>query len=258
MPTKTKPMIKHLPIVVCLLCFINVVVAQSTDSTFSRVNTIKLDLTSHVFYRKAFVLSYERVTKPNQSFSISGGYQQFPKILNFGDNIKTTEELKKTGFKFGAEYRFYLKKENKFQAPHGVYIGPYASYLDFTNDKDMTFTAEDGTTSSGTLNSKLSVTNIGVQLGYQFVLNNRWTIDLVFVGPSVSRYSLKMDLNGEFNIDEEEFYQNEIVQKLIEAFPMFDDLIQDKTVSSSGKSSSWAYGYRYQFLVGYHFGRKKK
>jgi hypothetical protein len=198
------------------------------------------------------------VTKPNQSFSISGGYQQFPKITNFGDNITTTEETKKTGYKVGGEYRFYLRKENKFQAPHGVYIGPYASYLSFAHDKKMSFTAEDGTSSNGDLDTKLSVFNIGFQLGYQFVLNNRWTIDLVFVGPSVSRYSIKMDLKGDFNIDEEEFYQNEIVQKLIEAFPMFDDLIQDKSVDADGKSSSWAYGYRYQFLVGYHFGRKKK
>ncbi|HEX5170333.1 MAG TPA: DUF3575 domain-containing protein [Cyclobacteriaceae bacterium] len=227
----------------------------SGDTTLRR-NTIKLDLTSHWLYRNALVFSYERVTKPNQSFAISGGYQQFPSIGSFGDNIDVEKEKDATGYKFGGEYRFYLEKENKYGAPRGVYIGPYATYLSFKNGRTISVDNE-GTIEQADLDTKLSVFNIGVQLGYQFVLNNRWTIDLIFVGPSVSNYNVKFTLDGNYTFDPDEV-ENEILADLIDRFPGLSDLLTDKEVKSNGKVNSWAYGYRYQFLIGYHFGRSKK
>lgn len=243
-------------VLVILFQDISRLLAQTVEDE-SRRNTVKIDLTSHFLYRNPVILSYERVTKPNQSFAISAGYNQFPQMVSLGDDIRTTEELKRTGFKIGGEYRFYLPQENKFRAPRGVYIGPYASYLDFTNERNIEVTSEGGEIRTGVFGSDISVVNIGFQLGYQFVLNNRWTIDLVFVGPSVSHYSANLRMDGDFNIDEEELLQNEIIKRMISRFPMLDDFIRNKEVDADGSSSSWAYGYRYQFLVGYHFGRRK-
>jgi hypothetical protein len=228
---------------------------KSRDTTLRR-NTIKLDITSNWLYRNAFVLSYERVTKPNQSFSITVGSQHFPSIGSFGENIDVDKERDATGYKFGGEYRFYLKKENKYSAPRGVYVGPYLTYLAFKNGRTITVDNE-GTPEQATLDTKLSVLNIGVQLGYQFVLNNRWTIDLIFVGPSVSNYYANLKLGGNYTFDPEDV-QNEILADLIDRFPALGDLLTDKEIESNGKVNSWAYGYRYQFLIGYHFGRKKK
>lgn len=232
--------------------------AQQADDYEERKNTIKIDVTGDLYYRRSAIFSYERLTKPNQSFAFTAGYMEFPKLTSLGDNIKSTRDVKRSGFKVGGEYRFYLAKENKYSAPRGVYIGPYLSYLSFTNQRNIESTLESGEVKSGFLKTDLDVMNIGVQLGYQFVLNNRWTIDLVFIGPSVSRYAAKLSIDGNYNIDEEELLQNEIIQKLISKFPLLEDLIQDKTVDANGKLDSWAYGYRYQFLIGYHFGRKKK
>ena len=228
------------------------------ETTALRRNTIKLDLTSNVLFRKALNVSYERVTKPNQTYCITLGYQQFPKLTSLGTGVETTDDSKKrTGFKVGGEYRFYLKKENKFQAPHGVYIGPYASYLYFNNERDLRITTEDGTVADAFFKSTISVLNIGFQAGYQFVLNDRWTIDLAFIGPSISRYGAKFRLDSDLDIDEEHEYQNEILRALVDRFPLLDDLIKDKEVDAKGTFDRWGYGYRYQVLVGYRFGHKK-
>ena len=228
------------------------------QNTALRRNTIKLDLTSNLLFRNALNVSYERVRRPNQSYAITLGYQEFPKVTSIGNGIETTDDSKKrTGFKVGGEYRFYLMKENKFQAPHGVYIGPYASYLNFDNERDLRITAEDGTVNNAFFKSNINVLNIGVQAGYQFVFNDRWSIDLAFIGPSISRYSAKFRLDSDFDVDEEHEYQNEILKALVDRFPLLDDLIKDKEVNQNGKMDTWSFGYRYQVLVGYRFGHKK-
>jgi hypothetical protein len=228
------------------------------DMSGIRKNTIKLDLTSNIIFRNSYNFTYERVTRPDQTFCVTVGYQQFPKFLSLGSGIETTDDSKKrTGFKIGGEYRFYLKKENKYQAPHGVYIGPYISYLNFHNERDLRITADDGSQIDAFFKSNINILNIGFQAGYQFVINDRFTIDLTFIGPSVSRYGADFQLDGNFDVDEEHEYQNEILVALIDRFPLLDDLIKDKEVDTSGKTSTWGYGYRYQIAFGYRFGHKK-
>jgi hypothetical protein len=221
-----------------------------------RKNSIKLELVSTMIYRKAYILSYERVTKPNQSFSVTAGYQEFPKLTSLGSNIKSVNSLSKSGVKLGGEYRFYLQKENKYGAPHGVYIGPYLSYHDFRNKRTIEVDS-DGTPEQVILKSSFSILNLGAQVGYQFVIGNRWTLDLIFIGPSLSNYKAKLKIDGNYTFDIDDV-QNEIILKIIDRFPMLEDVLEDKEVSSSGRLDSWSFGYRYQFLVGYHFGRKKK
>ena len=103
----------------------------------------------------------------------------------------------------------------------------------------------------------LSVLNVGFQAGYQFVINDRFTIDLTFIGPSMARYAAKFQLDGNFTVDEEHEYQNEILKALVDRFPGLDELIKNKEVDSNGKVDTWSFGYRYQILIGYRFGHKK-
>jgi hypothetical protein len=253
-----KTLMKQLICIVILFSATSMVVqAQKGDTTLRR-NTIKLDITSYWLYRNAIVFSYERVikSKPYQTWGITAGLQQFPSVFGTVDNVNVTRETKAAGMKLGAEYRFYLQKENKYKAPHGVYLGPYTSFHNYSNDRSIEVD-NNGVLEYADLNTDLNILNIGVQLGYQFVLNNRWTIDLVFIGPSISNYSFKTSLDGNFTFDPDEI-TNEVVLKLIDKFPAFEELINEGDISSKGKVNTWAYGYRYQFQIGYHFGRKKK
>ncbi len=229
--------------------------AQDSTEVSLRRNTIKFDLTGNLLYQNHFALSLERVIKKNQSFVLTAGYQEFPKIVNFGANVEGKEEEARNGYKFSGEYRFYLAKENKFAAPRGVYIGPYFTALGFKSDRKIIYTGSEEPEEAN-LNSKLNIISIGAQLGYQFVFNDRWSLDLVLVGPSYSKYNFKTQLTGDFEFDADNV-ENEILQSLIDKFPLLDDLLDEQELDSSGTLDTWALGYKYQVLVGYRFGKYK-
>jgi len=229
--------------------------AQDSTEVSLRRNTIKVDLTGSLLYTNSYHLSYERVIAQNQSFVVHFGYQEFPKIINFGENILGKGRDDRSGYKFGGEYRFYLKKENKFAAPRGVYIGPYFTALGFRSDRMIEYTGS-AVPEDANLNSSANILSIGGQLGYQFVFNDRWTLDLVLVGPSYSRYNFKVKLDGDFDFDAGDV-QNEILQAILEKYPLLEEFLNEKEVDSSGILDTWALGYKYQFLLGYRFGKYK-
>ncbi len=73
------------------------------------------------------------------------GSCEFPlSVTSPGSAVNVTSDGAKSGFMFGGEYRFYLKKENKYPAPRGVFIGPYANSYRFGNDRTFTITLADG------------------------------------------------------------------------------------------------------------------
>lgn len=238
-----------------ILLYAAAVTAQ--DTLESRDNTIKLDVTSQLLFNKSLVFSYERYIKIRQTASITVGYHTFPSLRSIGNGVEVKDEKSSSGYVAGGEYRFYLGKENRYATPRGVYIGPYIAYHNFRNDRDISLTYEDGTVSDALLNTKVNILNIGFEVGYQFIINQRWSIDLVFIGPSVSQYRINMDINGNIDPDQLPEAQQEILQTLADRFPFVKDLLDDKTVSATGRANTWSYGYRYQAQIGYHFGRKK-
>lgn len=244
--------------IITLICFSllqGLVQAQDTTAFAQRRNTIKLDLTGNLIYSNSFSLSYERLFKQNQSLVLTAGIQEFPEIIKFGENVEGKREEARSGHKFGAEYRFYLQKENKFSAPRGVYIGPYVTALGFKSDRKIVYSGTD-VPEEADLKSRLNILSVGAQLGYQFVFNDRWTLDLVLIGPSYSRYNFQTQLKGDFEFDAEDV-QNEILLALIDKFPLLEDLLNEKELDSTGTLDTWALGYKYQFLIGYRFGKYK-
>jgi hypothetical protein len=229
--------------------------AQEPVEQVHRLNTIKLEFTQAI-YPTSCVISYERVTKSHQSICISGGYEEFPNLADVSSTVHVKEDRIKSGFKIGGEYRFYMKKENRYLAPRGIYIGPYISYHDFHNERRVAVDIS-GISESADLEADLRILNLGIQLGYQFVVNHRWTFDMVVLGPSVSKYSASLKLDGQFTFDKAEV-ENEILLTMLDKFPMLDNLLTDKEVSEQGNYNSWSAGWRYQFLIGYQFGKKKK
>ena len=141
-----------------------------------------------------------------------------------------------------------------------MYLGPYVSYHNFHNDRLVTYEDPDDPANNveATFDAKINVLNVGAQLGYQFILGDRWAIDLMFIGPSISRYSAKLNLDGDFSDVQLDDAQKEIVDKLVNRFPLLQDLVDEEEVTVKGSSSAWAPGWRYQFQVGYYFGRKRK
>jgi len=242
----------------CAIVFCMASISSIAQVDTVRRNTIKVDLTSYWLYRNAVVFSYEHILKkhPNHTWGITAGLQQFPKLGSLNtDSGRVTRDYNAFGLKLGGEYRIYLMKENKFNAPRGVYIGPYTTFHKYANTR-LIEVNNDGVMENVELESDLNIFNIGVQLGYQFVFNDRWTVDMVFVGPALSNYVLKSNVKGNYTFDPAQI-TNEVVLAMIDKFPAFEQLINEGEINSKGKINTWGYGYRYQLQVGYRFGRKQ-
>ena len=200
--------------------------------------------------------SYERVLSPKKSFSIYGGYCEFPmpSIIADNDNLKFINNKQKSGFAIGADYRFYLAKENKYAAPHGVYLAPFISYYSFTNTRDILYDTG-GVAQQPVLEGKFGASffNVGACLGYQFLIKERFAIDLVMFGPSFTAYKFKASLVG--NIDPSDLTQAQIdiINALKERFPLLNDVSKSEGVSTSGISNFGAIGFSYSISIGYRF-----
>jgi hypothetical protein len=234
--------------------------AEPKDSTRSQLtypNNIKLNISAPILYSPAFVVSYERSVKPYQTFSVIGGYVTFPQLIrSLPDSINLEETKSQSGFRVGGDYRFYFKKENKHEAPHGLYWGPFIDYYYFNNKR--TITVVDTTFASGALDfdGKLMLAQVGVGLGYQFsVLKDRMSIDLALLGPAVAYYKGDLSLKGDFNAEFEDEYLQDLFEYLIESFPLLGDLSAglDKEVSGSGVADLFYLGFRYSIWIGFRF-----
>ncbi len=228
---------------------------QSPDSvskTKNYKNILKVNFTSNILYQSPLI-EYERLVKKNQSFSIQVGLIALPFGSTKGsDSLYYKSTVKKTGYSLTADYRFYLPKENKDSAPHGVYIGPYVGYCYFNNERNMTI---GGSQDLLLLTTKFHVLSIGAELGYQFVLGKKkhWTIDCIVVGPSLTNYVADMKLTG--NIDPSKI--DESLQKILETiagkYPLVGDLLKNQEVNFKGKADVWNAGFRYSIHAGYRF-----
>lgn len=177
-------------------------------------NSVKFNVSNTLLYDNSYQFSYERILKENQSINVFAGYQEFPLItVDLGEDNSFSKNSDRTGYSVGADYRFYLGSINKFKAPRGVYLAPFVSFFQFKTDRNIMHTNTAGEVSNANLTSKFNLTNIGGELGYQFVLWDRFIIDCVLFGPSVTVYKFNTKLDGHISGLED----NEVYQKVIEA-----------------------------------------
>jgi hypothetical protein len=229
--------------------------AQSRDSISKAKNyrnIIKINLTSNILYQSPLI-EYERLVKKNQSFSVQVGLISLPLGSSKGsDSLYYEASVKKSGYQITADYRFYLPKENKYPAPHGVYIGPYISYCYFNNERNMRIGSS---LDPLLLTTKFHVFSIGAELGYQFVLGKKkhWTIDCIVVGPSLTNYVADMKLTG--NIDPGKIDENlqKILDGIASKYPLVGDLLKNQEADFKGKADVWNAGFRYSIHAGYRF-----
>jgi hypothetical protein len=217
-------------------------------------NNVKFNLSSGLIYRNALLFAYERSVSARQTFSIFGGIQQFPSFSGLIiPGAALAKERKASGYNFGGDYRFYLAKENKYDAPHGLYIGPYASFYTFSNENNAHFTFDDGSTADGQLNTRINFISLGGQLGYQFVFWKRMTLDLILFGPSLTHYSGKMDLKSTLTPDQVSEETKKILQAIADRYPVVGDAIKNGSSNFKGNLNIWGAGFRYSIHVGFRF-----
>ncbi len=221
-------------------------------------NTIWFNLTNPILLSdKSLIFGYERIVRPNQSFTINFGITSLPDIsladVNVdNENIQLHKSTSDHGYNGSIDYRFYLGKLNKFQAPRGVYIAPYYSYNFF--DRKNTWTlhsnAFDGDVN---VNFTLDIHTLGGQLGYQFVFWRRLALDFVLFGPGVARYQVKAKLSTTLDADDQAELFQIINDHLADKFPGYSFVIDDQEFEKTGTAKTTTLGFRYMIHMGFRF-----
>lgn len=225
------------------------------DSVDYKKNVIRWNITPFLIWSKKNInIGYERVTKPYRSFSINVGYFELPQFTkNLFDSLQIENTTKRAGFTVSGDYRMYFKKRNKKMAPDGLYWGAYGSYHYTQFENDIVVFKANSAQGDLLFGAQFSMLSAGLEIGYQFIIKERLSIDLVFMGPSLTMYTSQLKLGGELDIDEEDEYVQAIYDVLKNTIPGFDKLINDGAVTSSGANFSMGFGLRYLIQIGYRF-----
>ena len=230
---------------------------QEADSVPAKQfkNVIRYNLSGALLFGidRYIVFGYERIIRPNQSISINVGKAALPKFVNIiTDSLSLTKDKKSSGFNLSIDYRFYLAKENKYAAPRGIYIGPYYSFNSFNRDNEWKYVK--GTANSYvTTSSKFDIHTVGFELGYQFILWKRLSLDLLLVGPGVATYRYKATFDSNIDADTKEQLLKGLQQLLTQKFPGMNYVFSDKAIDANGTLNTTAIGYRYIIQIGFNF-----
>ena len=217
-------------------------------------NVIKFNPTPMLLWSKRNItFSYERILNKKQSITFSLGYLEFGQLV--GDTIArivTITDRQKQGVNAAIEYRFYLTKRNTSPIPDGLYIAPFLSFYgySFSNGLKVAGTEEPA---FARMDGNFYSFNLGGELGYQFVLWKRFTIDLVLVGPATSYYGGQLNIHGELNGQNIKDIDEDLYNRIKEKYPLIDKVMLNKSFKKNGTLDLLSVGYRYFFQIGFHF-----
>jgi hypothetical protein len=243
-----------LSIVAILILYMPMNGQEKKDSVRMLKNTIRVNLTSPmIFGDKYNVIGYERVIGHHQSFTVNMGRFTLPKFINPDiDSLQLQSGTSDKGFTIAADYRFYLKKENRYDAPRGVYIGPYYAFNTFVRTNTWTMDTQNGPENL-TTELHLNMNMIGGQLGYQFVIKRRIAIDLILLGPGVWFYNLHTDVTSSLSSEDAAKVVEKINEMLAEKLPGHEITIPTEDLQKSGSITTKTAGFRYLVHLGFRF-----
>lgn len=201
-------------------------------------------------------IGYERVLKNNQSFSVNVGFFFLPTFLGERRNFTNVNRVDETGIITSLDYRFYLKKLNARPAPNGIYIGPYYSLNYHTSTAEFKYIDENGGSSieyTATINDKLSFNNVGLEIGYQFIFWKRLTVDMIFMGPSLSFYNIDLELKSDLSSEKAQELYEKYYDSFFSKYPLVEEIYKQGGLERKGSASGIMGNFRYLVQFGYHF-----
>lgn len=219
-----------------------------------RKNTVLINLSNPMLISDQFqIIGYERVLPNNQSFTVNIGKFSIPKFKgDLADSLGLNTDYKDKGFHFSTDYRFYLKKENKYAAPRGVYLAPYYTYNHLNRENSWNIES-DGLINEVYTDLTLNIHTIGAELGYQFIFWDRVALDLILMGPGFGFYGLKAEVGTNLDADKESELFDKLNEILSDKIPGYDKVIEAGEFSKKGTYNVESVGFRYLIRVGYRF-----
>ncbi len=149
-------------------------------------NIIKINTLAIPFNNIA--LSYERSIIPRLSAGIGFGYKYgglIPKVFTVNNSVIAFEMDKIQGYSVTPNVRYYLKSCDPGKL-EGFYAGLYFRYTYYTTAINFKYAQINLPIENPHADMVLKEYGMGIELGYQLILWERFSIDFLFIG---SRYS---------------------------------------------------------------------
>ncbi|MDZ7635176.1 MAG: hypothetical protein U5L72_12425 [Bacteroidales bacterium] len=107
---------------------------------------------------------------------------------------------------------------------------------------------------SGEVNAAFNVHAhfIGAQLGYQFVLWDRFSIDMILMGPGLWYWDLNSSFDTSLQAEDETVLLDRLNEMLQEKFPG-SSLVVGEGFEAKKTTRSYTTGFRYMINIGFRF-----
>jgi hypothetical protein len=149
-----------------ILSLVLIGTAFITTEVKAQKNVIKANILSPAFYSGS--ISFEHAFNWAMSYDVGISYTPATELSNsFTDGV---QELS------GYSATIGLRRYKKMNAPDGFYFGPYLRH------QNVTFKEAETT-------ATLTVSSAGIKTGYQFIINEVFSIDL-FYGSGIGMYEI--------------------------------------------------------------------
>lgn len=226
-------------------------------------NIIKINVPALFF--KNFSLQYEKAVGKKQSFAVAVRYRPEGKIPFEGtvedlvDDKSIRVDLARIGnFGITPEYRFYFDKKG---ATNGFYIGPFISYNYYKGNVPINYNDYDDINhvsieKTAVFKGSVNTFTAGFQLGAQWKLSDKVSLDWWIVGPNYGISKGTFDFVGALNDIEQISMQYEL-EKIKNTIPLIKIDIADGSPNANGATfkvnGPWA-GIRAMGInIGYRF-----
>jgi hypothetical protein len=240
-------------IILFIVCIVQSNAQDSITPKKELKNTIWVNIVNSIIDSKYIVFGYERLLKNNQSFTFNIGRFSLPKFGSLNSEFaQLQKDYKDVGINTSVDYRFYLGKLNKHNAPRGVYLAPFYSF-NYFNRENKWILNSDSFDGEVVTDLTFNIHTIGGQLGYQFVFWNRLALDLVLFGPGIGFYGFKAKLGTTLAPDDEAVFYQALNELLKEKFPGYDLIIESGEFERKGSFNITTIGFRYMIHIGFRF-----
>ena len=232
-----------------LMVFSVSILAQESESKTHK-NQINLELTD--LPTAFFAFGYERVIGKHLSVDLGIGFKSNDGLIKFSgidtDRIKSSD-LTYSGYKVIPELRYYLNESINGAMLSGFYFGAYLKYSGFKSDLDGVYIDSQDVLHDFKYKGTISVTSIGLMVGYKLPVAKRFYIDFLIAGPGSGSYIFKLD-----NVipPPDEFYDD--LNKALENYSVLDLINSDFQFRDNKLRSRFdALSFRYGISLGYAF-----
>lgn len=189
---------------------------KQTRKDIRHPNIIKINTLALAFNNIS--LMYESGILPRLSVGLGLGYKYAgvePKVFSVNDSKIGASIDKIRGFTITPEARYYIKTCDP-SLLEGFYGGVYFRYTRYASAVDFSFLPASGIEEGYNADVAMNEYGVGIQLGYQLMIKERFSIDFLFFGPRFSSYHLGYEFDRrpsqEFLDDLSEHF-NEIIDR---------------------------------------------